>query len=643
MRKFLLMLILLAGLLALAVPVAAQNTVPRFDATNCPFTAPEGTDPTCGYVTVPEDRSNPNGSTIRLAVAVFASDNPNPQPDPVIYLDGGPGGHTLETIQLSFSSLVEPFLPNHDVIVFDQRGVGLSQPSLDCPETVTLTYQTIDQNIPVDEDIQRYVQAVEDCGARLTRQGINLQAYTSAASAADVNDIRQVLGYDQLNLYGISYGTRLALTIMRDFPQTVRSTIIDSVVPLQSSGFYPGQTAERALNEVFNACAADSACDSLYPNLKTVFYNTVDQLDATPAILTIPNPQGGGTINAVVNGADYVGLVFQSMYISSLIEQLPDAMYAASQGDLSFFSNVLLLQLVQLNLISEGMYYAVNCNEEYSFDTADTIQADLQSLPKELVGFAREGLIDPAALQLCQALGARTPDPIENQPVVSDIPTLVMSGQFDPITPPDYGREAASTLSHSFFFEFPGLTHGVTPADQCPLSIALAFLDNPTTEPDSSCIANMPAPDFALSSPAANQSVSVNMVPFTDADQGFSSVQPEGWNKVTIGTFVRGQSASDQTLLQQLAIPGVSAESVLTLLKTQYGWADIPSSIGTHQANGLTWNLYQFTYLGFPADLAVAEGAGHTYLVLLLSNRNEHEGMYNAVFLPVIDAFTPGV
>lgn len=641
MRKWI-VFTLLAAALALAFPVAAQDVVPRFEEDDCPFTIPSGEDPRCGYLVVPENRADPNSGTIRLAVAIFKADNPNPQPDPVIYLEGGPGGSTLKTIQIGFGSTLAPFNADRDVIAFDQRGVGLSQPALDCPETAELAYDTLDEHLSVDEDVNMFADAVRACGARLTGEGVNLQAYNTAESAADVNDLRQVLGYDQLNLFGISYGTRLALTIMRDFPQAVRSAIIDSVVPLQASGFGPANTAQRALSELFSACENDAACAEMYPNLEAVFYETVDELNTAPVTITIPNLRTGGSIDALVTGDDFVGLVFQAMYIDTMIQDLPDYIYTAAKGDVSPFSTVLLLQLYQLDFISYGMYYAVNCNEEYPFDTVETIQSTLDSVPEGLVGFARLGMIDPEQLQVCRDLGTRTPDVIENQPVISDIPTLVMSGQFDPITPPDYGQQAAATLSSSFFYEFPGLTHGVVPADRCPTQMALAFLDDPTTAPDASCIASLPAPEFVIGSLGASSApLEVALIPFEDTTFGIRGLKPQGWQDVTLGTVARGEGAGDQTALVQLAVPFTTPEQVWELLKGQLGLEATPPITETRQANGLTWQLYRLDMLGLPSDLALAAGDGITYMVQMTSNRNERDALYEAVFLPVVDAFTP--
>lgn len=147
MKRFL--MLVLAGLaLLVTMPVAAQDgSTPRFEPGDCIFEPPAGQEPQCGYLIVPEDRSNPDGNTIQVAVAVFKSTNPNPPGDAMIYLDGGPGGGTLENISLSFDSLFAPYLADRDVIAFDQRGVGLSQPTLDCPELTDMTYDLLDQHV----------------------------------------------------------------------------------------------------------------------------------------------------------------------------------------------------------------------------------------------------------------------------------------------------------------------------------------------------------------------------------------------------------------------------------------------------------------------------------------------------------------
>jgi pimeloyl-ACP methyl ester carboxylesterase len=493
MRIFITTLLSLLLIVTL-LPAAAQETIPRWEPLDrCPFDPPGGTDPRCGYLVVPEDRLDPaTTQAIRIAVAVFPARSDTPAPDPVIYLDGGPGGATLANSPFLWGSLYGPLNRDRDVILFDQRGVGLSEPALTCPEMTDFSYDLLDVVLPVEEYVGRYRDAVIACGDRLRAEGINLAAYTSAASAADVEDLRRALGYEQLNLLGISYGTRLALTLLRDHPAGVRSAIIDSVVPLQGSGFDAAQTAARAFEELFTACETSPVCAARYPDLRAVFDQLVTDLNTEPARITVASPRGMQA--ALLDGDTFIGLLFIGLYADVLIPEIPTAIYAAQEGDYGFLETLYLLQLFQLDEIAWGMYMSVNCSEEYPFDTPASIESRLAQAPESIQRFARRALIDPAQLAICTAWGTRPPAPEENAPVVSDVPTLVLAGQFDPITPPTNAQAAAQSLSRSFYLEFPGLAHGVTPNGACTLSIVRAFLADPLTLPDTACIASIPQP-----------------------------------------------------------------------------------------------------------------------------------------------------
>ncbi|MBN2393611.1 MAG: alpha/beta fold hydrolase, partial [Anaerolineae bacterium] len=227
---------------------------PSFEQTQCPFDVPLDAQVDCGFVFVREERggTDPN-DVIRLAIAVYHSTSADPLSDPVIFLQGGPGSGAVEDIVYAYDTLIAPILAERDFIVFDQRGTGLSQPLLDCPEYSRLVERQLRQGFFIgDEDPARYTAALLNCRDQLTLRGANLAAYTSAASAADVNDIVTVLGYDQVNLYGASYGTRLAQTVMRDFPGIVRSAVLDSALPLEIH-IYNEQAAKTnyALNKLF--------------------------------------------------------------------------------------------------------------------------------------------------------------------------------------------------------------------------------------------------------------------------------------------------------------------------------------------------------------------------------------------------------
>jgi pimeloyl-ACP methyl ester carboxylesterase len=617
-------------------PTAAQSTdtpaatAATYEQAECKFTEPAGIDVSCGYLTVPEDRDQPAGKTIRLHVGVFKSRSSNPAPDPIVYLEGGPGGHSLDSAEFSFQGRFEPFLENHDFIMFDQRGTGFSEPALDCTELTDAAFQKLDQNVSSDQSTQIDTEASLKCRDRLAKAGINLAAYTSAANAADLDDLRIALGYDKWNLYGISYGTRLALTEMRDFPAGIRSVILDSSYPLQASlDVDVPASAARVFKVFFDGCAADPACNQSYPDLKTTFYDLVDQLNRKPVTVPATDPLTDKEYQVLLNGDKLISTLFQAFYATEVIPLLPKAIGAARNSqDYSLLARLhLFLGAAQIKYISYGMYYSVQCGEETQFETQQQLANADQAYPEQ-----RNTFDAASAYQVCQKWGAKPAAPVENEPVTSDLPTLVLSGEYDPITPPSYNQAVAKTLSKSFFFEFPGIGHGVSISDPCPLGIAKAFLNQPDAEPASTCIAAMHEPAFDVPSGP------VTLKPFENKALGIKGVAPEGWAENSPGIYTRSDT-SGVVMLQQV-VPG-TRDSALQLFSQRFQLDKPPAAAGSRKANSLAWTLYEFAVQGQPVDLALAEGQGKTYVVLLASETSERQALYDQLFLPAIDAYTP--
>ena len=629
------LLIFAACLLLGVLPAAAQGDSPRFAPTDCDFTIPAGTTPECGTVTVPENRSDPTSGSVQLAVAIFRSDSPAKSDAPILYLDGGPGGSTTETINYTYELLVKPYAINSDYIIFDQRGVGNSEPALDCPEYNTFMLDTLDIVTSVEQDIEGLSDSLTQCAERLSAQGVDLTAYTSAESATDVVDILHALGYQQANLYGISYGTKLALTVMRDHPEVVRSAVIDGVVPLQSTLYDAPLTFERSLNVLFERCKADAACNTAYPDLEGVFFGLMKQFDAQPLTVMATDINTYQQRETLVDGDDFAMLIFSSLYASELIPALPKSIYDIRNGDYTLLSTMLTNSLFQLGSISVGMNNAVQCNEEIPFSTPATIQATLDQTRPELRGFARRGMVDRATFSVCKAFTTQTPPAIENEPVTSSIPTLVSSGEFDPITPPSNGELAAQTLSNSTVITFPGRGHAATLGNTCGQSILRAFFQNPDQQPDTSCIGQITL-GFEI---GAAQTGTVVLQPFSNDTLGYSGVIPEGWAEQAIlpGTYARQQSALDQTALVFQLLPGAGVDMVMPVMARQFG-VDT-NSVVNRAANGLEWRLLAGTLQGLSVNLALTEANGRIALIVMTSNDAEQDVLFEQVFLPVVDGF----
>ena len=475
----------------------------EFQPARCPFVLPEevveGQDVECGYLTVVEQRAeNPAtpGRLVQLAVAVFHPPGGAQHPNPVIYLSGGPGGSALELIRFQFELLSAPvFAAGRDLVVFDQRGVGLSRPALDCPEFEQLVQDLLDRQVDArqinePEIIELFLDRLSACRNNLGKLA-DLTAYNSATSAADVDDLRSALGYTQVNLWGGSYGTRLALEVMRRYPQGLHSVVLDAVYPPDVDLYVEGPgNFSRALEQLFAACAGNPVCNRAYPELREVFYETVDTLNATPVQSEIENPFTGEKYTNWMNGNTILALTFQLLYDSTIRYLIPKYIYAAHQGDYTAFErargNLIALQSIS----SRGMMFSVQCHEEIPFSSAKEFQAEMERFP-DLGGMYENGLLGGLSYRICEEWGAGRAEDNADHPVFSDLPTLLMSGEFDPITPPEWGRHAAETLANGYHYEFPGVGHGASVMAGCPSEMFTAFLQNPGATPDDSCIQGM--------------------------------------------------------------------------------------------------------------------------------------------------------
>ncbi|MBK9178809.1 MAG: alpha/beta fold hydrolase [Acidimicrobiales bacterium] len=476
-----------------AAASTAAGAADRLRWVACPVEVPAGARVDCAVLTVPEDRSDPSEGEIELAVAVLRSTAEKPAPDPVVYLEGGPGGSALDGLD----SWLDPpswFLDQRDVVLVDQRGTGWSEPSLNCPE--------------VEEEPTGEAEALRDahvaCAARLRAGGVELAAYDSTASAADVDDLRRALGLERWNLLGVSYGTRLALTVLRDHPAGVRSAILDSVYPPDVPAYeQEAANARGAIDAVFAACAADRACDAAYPDLWGQLDLAGRALDDAPQAVTVVDPYTGDTYDEDLDGASLVAYLFGALYDAANVPWVPATVDAAARGDAQGALELLGVSApeggfgrqVDDRSDAELMYYAVECREEVPFN--DPAEAEA-SMAGETLAVA-DGLLDDVrtAFRMCDALGVPTAPQAVRAPVRADVPTLLLAGQFDPITPPAWAERAASILGRSSVVVLPGLGHAVIDSSDCPLALMLAFLDDPGAPLDTSCVAGMTV-DFEL-------------------------------------------------------------------------------------------------------------------------------------------------
>lgn len=611
---------------------------PLYEEAPCPFNAPNAS-VRCGYLSVPEDRTGDPSHTIRLAVAVYSSRSKTPA-DPVIFLQGGPGSGALELSGSAYGILVAPFLDNHDFIVFDQRGTGLSDPVLNCDELKKMYLQDIRGLIDSTTRDLVYANAFHSCNGLMRGQGIQLQAYTTRESAADVRDLLSVLGYAKANLYGASYGTKLAQVVMREYPEIVNTAILDSVVPLNTSlfGNYSSALAS-GLETLFTNCKLDPQCNAAYPDLETTFWELVDELDANPVTVT-SSDYPTGLVTQTVTGETLINLVLGSIKSSRFIGTAPQTISRFKDRD---FSTLVMQQssmLFMFENFAPGLFINITCHEQVMSTSLEEAQTEANRLIiRDYAWLPFYGDIDDV-FKTCKSWGATAPAYGENDPTISDIPSLIIAGSYDPTTPPVYAKQIAAHLSNSYYFEFATLGHTPTAADSsgCAMQIVRQFLDNPAAEPERACLNELEKPQFVVpytGDPALELK--------TVTAYGLKLRVPKDWWDLGGGFYYRGNSPFDITEIGILTIPTdiENIQDYFSLKANGYRGLDGPlMPAGERQGKTFNWQLYTSSSYGRPVDIAMVEDRGWSIVVVQFSNKDEHEALYRTVFLPMIDSAT---
>lgn len=457
----------------------AQSHVPRFETSDCAVPVPEGENVRCGYLIVPESRKIKNDKTIRLPIIILKSANPNPRPDPILRTFGGPGVSSLSLVGSRPSS---PWLKDRDLIIFEQRGTKYAQPALECPEVNDSNINSVKKQLDAVRAKRNEIRAAKVCYDRLVKQGINLAAYNSAENAADIEDLRRVLKLDKINLWGLSYSSRLMLNVMRDYPNGIRSVVLESSLPPEVNYDEVGvDIIVNALRQVFKNCKLDKDCAKAYPNLENEFYEVVSKLNREPITASVRDERTGETNVIKLTGNDFV--TWTADYLlsnASAIAHIPMFVNQTFKGDYETFKRYAGAKLFTNDGI--GMRYSVWCGEEIPFEDMRKIRAQSTLYPK-LRGYEVMSLPD-----ICSVWRVPSAKPIENKPVRSDIPTMVITSEYDAYTPPVWGRLIARNLNNSFLFEFPWVGHGAATSMPCAREMIANFFDDPKSAPDSKCL-----------------------------------------------------------------------------------------------------------------------------------------------------------
>lgn len=465
-------------------PLAAARAVSSLTPIGCPDGA-ANPQVSCFRALLPLDAANPEGEQVDLLVAFVDNGNPNGV-GPVVYLQGGPGIGAVRTASRFVNGA-------RDVVLFDQRGTGGSTPKLACTEVdaVWPLERTDAADRITDEAL---FDAYQACADRLNAS-TDLDAFNTTAAATDVELLRRLFGYDEWSLWGVSYGTRLGLTIMRDYPMTVRSAVLDSVVPFEVDFFATiPEHAVRSFDELDAACDL-VACAESHGDFATTLEQLVARLDAEPVVIDITRPVSGELLPYRVTGSDLISMAFSQMYSTRLLRSLPRQIDRADFGGIEELVTGYVQRRDPERLdLAIGLYYSTWCREEFPFHDPAADDALLAETRDRFGNALDDALSFSSAERLCAMFDVEPAAPIDDAPFQTSIPTLVLAGRFDPITPPHWSRSVADAIEGSVYVELADHGHGMS--TQCPISIRDAFLGDAAAPLDTSCVDAITAPEF---------------------------------------------------------------------------------------------------------------------------------------------------
>lgn len=414
----------------------------------------------CGRLSRPLNPADPAGQQIELNVVVVPALSLEPATDPIVPIAGGPGQGTVDFYAGSFSAF-EMLRRERDILLVDQRGTGQSAP-MNC------SVADEDPILPPNTR-ERAIDAARAC---LDELPYDPRYFTTSVAVTDLEAVREALGYSSLNIYGVSYGSRVAQHFARRYPASTRTVVLDGVVPatLALGPDIPLQ-AQQAVERIFSRCAEDAACGNAFPDVAKSFERLRAELDDAPVSLAIPHPKSN-IIEVFDFGAEeFAGAVRLLAYHPSTIALLPFLVDSAARGQLEPLAMQFLTVRDSLDdMLAMGMHNAVMCTEDAPF-------FDQEPVTDEALAATYIGPVMLESLEaMCSVWPAGVLDEDFKSALNSDLPVLLLSGDADPITPPAYATQAAELLTNKHEITGVNQGHGLAPRG-CTPQIMADFVD----------------------------------------------------------------------------------------------------------------------------------------------------------------------
>ena len=433
----------------------------------------------CGWIPVYEDRGAASGRQIDLRVVVYPATSRNRQPDPLFVLAGGPGQGAAQLSSLVVS-LFGDVRRERDIVFVDQRGTGRSN-GLPCDRDT----DDLGAFLSNDHAVDTFLSCLEGYKA-------DLRFYTTPLAMDDLDEVRAVLGYERINIWGASYGTRAALVYLRRHGERVRSIVFDGAVPMTMTlpeGF--PQDSQRALDLLLEDCEHRAACQERFPDPRRKLDEVLARLDRESRLSSLRHPRTGAKVEVTLHKEVVTNILRLALYSPDAAALVPMLVEQMHGGD---FAGLLALAVGAESSPSEvkmnwGMYFSVICAEDLPW-----IEETVRNLAPAGV-FSNDETFE-AWDRICGAWPRGEVVADYHEPVVSDVPALVVSGALDPVTPPRRGQELAEGFSRSLHLVVPGTAHGATGRGCVPELVAEFVKAGSADDLDTSCVEELKRPGF---------------------------------------------------------------------------------------------------------------------------------------------------
>jgi len=457
-------------ILSFGISSAQHKTyTPKIEPCDCIFKN-DSLKTRCAYLIVPENRNKPAGKIIKLPFIVVESNNPNKLKDPVLYTSGGPGASSLRGVRFMN---YRRFSKNRDYIAFEQRGTTYAQPCLSCDGISEAVREAYRKNQPVDSALAKEAAR---CRKKLINDGIDLSAYNTIENAADIEDLRRALNIDSLNLMGISYSGGLTLTVLRNYPQHIRSVILDSALP----GFINYEedamfSINASFNKVFGNCMRDSTNNPLYANLQQRFQQYFNSIGNKEFSIKYLEKGSADSITIKYHRSELIDFLMNNLQDNGQLKNVPYLITQVITGKQQAYMKRYFDDIFNAGKSNTlGMRYSMYCSEQIQYADQHLIDKQNDIFPY-LAGYRFNNVDHP----LCNCWNVKAVSPVAKTPVYSNVPALLSTGDTDPYCPAFYNDVIHHYMPNSQRVLFTDKTHGPALNTREGDVLIAEFLDHP--------------------------------------------------------------------------------------------------------------------------------------------------------------------